>query len=62
MASLQAALPAPYYVDDEHWRREREQVLHREWFCVGRLVDARARPTGPRSGWPSSTSPARASS
>jgi Rieske 2Fe-2S family protein len=39
MATLQAALPAPYYVDDAHWRREREQVLHREWFCAGRLSE-----------------------
>ena len=37
MTSLQAALPAPYYVDATHWAREREQVLHREWFCAGRL-------------------------
>jgi len=37
MTALQAALPAPYYVDDAHWRREREQVLHRSWFCAGRL-------------------------
>jgi Rieske 2Fe-2S family protein len=34
---LQAALPATYYIGDEHWRRERERVLHREWFCAGRL-------------------------
>ena len=39
MTSLQAALPAPYYVDDGHWAREREQVLHREWFCAGRVPD-----------------------
>ena len=39
MTSLQAALPGPYYVDPAHWLREREQVLHREWFCVGRLPD-----------------------
>ena len=37
MTALQAALPAPYYVDDAHWRREREQVLHSSWFCAGRL-------------------------
>jgi Rieske 2Fe-2S family protein len=36
---LQAALPAAYYIDQSHWRREREQVLHREWFCAGRLCD-----------------------
>jgi Rieske 2Fe-2S family protein len=39
VTSLQAALPAPYYVDRAHWLREREQVLHREWFCAGRLPD-----------------------
>ena len=37
MGVLQAALPAPYYIDAEHWTRERELVLYREWFCVGRL-------------------------
>ena len=37
MASLQAALPGSYYTDDAHWRREADQVLHREWFCAGRL-------------------------
>jgi Rieske 2Fe-2S family protein len=36
MGALQAALPASYYIDAEHWIRERERVLHREWFCVGR--------------------------
>jgi phenylpropionate dioxygenase-like ring-hydroxylating dioxygenase large terminal subunit len=36
MASLQAALPAPHYVDESHWQRERNVVLQREWFCVGR--------------------------
>ncbi len=39
MATLQAALPAPYYVDEAHWRRERDRVLHREWFCAGRLSE-----------------------
>jgi glycine betaine catabolism A len=38
VATLQAALPAPYYVDPAHWEREREQVLHRDWFCAGRLA------------------------
>jgi phenylpropionate dioxygenase-like ring-hydroxylating dioxygenase large terminal subunit len=37
MVSMQAALPASYYVADDHWRRERDVVLHAEWFCVGRL-------------------------
>jgi Rieske 2Fe-2S family protein len=36
---LQAALPKRWYVDDEHWRRERETVLYESWLCVGR-VDA----------------------
>jgi Rieske 2Fe-2S family protein len=39
VTSLQAALPAPYYIDAAHWVREREQVLHREWFCTGRVPD-----------------------
>jgi glycine betaine catabolism A len=37
MVSLQAALPGSFYVDEDHWRRERDVVLHAEWFCVGRL-------------------------
>jgi glycine betaine catabolism A len=36
MTSLQAALPAPHYVDENHWHHERDVVLQREWFCVGR--------------------------
>ena len=35
-------------------------MLHREWFCVGRLSSLRARRRRPASGWPSSTWPARA--
>jgi Rieske 2Fe-2S family protein len=38
MPPLQAALPAPFYVDDAHWHVERDRVLHRSWFCVGRLA------------------------
>jgi Rieske 2Fe-2S family protein len=37
MVSLQAALPASFYIDEAHWRRERDAVLHDEWFCVGRM-------------------------
>jgi Rieske 2Fe-2S family protein len=37
MPPLQAALPAPFYVDEAHWRRERDRVLFTEWFCAGRL-------------------------
>jgi glycine betaine catabolism A len=37
MVSLQAALPGSFYVDADHWRRERDAVLHGEWFCAGRL-------------------------
>ena len=36
MSALQAALPAPHYIDEDRWRRERDAVLQREWFCVGR--------------------------
>ena len=39
MAALQAALPAPYYVDESHWLRERDVVLRREWYCVGRMPE-----------------------
>lgn len=38
MSALQAALPAPFYVDEGHWARERARVLHGEWFCAGRLT------------------------
>jgi len=38
MASLQAALPGPYYTDEGHWAREAQRVLLREWFCAGRLA------------------------
>jgi phenylpropionate dioxygenase-like ring-hydroxylating dioxygenase large terminal subunit len=37
VAPLQAALPAAFYVDPVHWRRERDRVLYGEWFCAGRL-------------------------
>lgn len=37
--SLQPALPAAMYVDHQAWLREREAVLYRSWFCVGRLLD-----------------------
>ncbi len=37
--SLQAALPREMYVDEAAWAREREQVLVREWTCVGRRAD-----------------------
>src|SRR3954471_16204532 len=36
---LQAALPRAMYVEEEGWRSEREAVLYREWFCVGRTDD-----------------------
>lgn len=36
---LQAALPRSMYVDEEHWRVERDEVLAREWTCVGRTTD-----------------------
>jgi Rieske 2Fe-2S family protein len=39
VTSLQAALPAPFYVDPAHFAREREQVLGHEWFCAGRVPD-----------------------
>jgi hypothetical protein len=36
MAGLERALPASYYLDEAAFRRERERLLYREWFCVGR--------------------------
>src|SRR5918992_2740461 len=36
MAGLERALPASWYLSDEGYRRERERVLYREWFCAGR--------------------------
>ena len=43
MAGLQRALPASYYLDEAAFRRERERLLYREWFCAGR-VDQVQRP------------------
>jgi glycine betaine catabolism A len=37
LAGLQRALPASYYLDEAAFRRERERLLYREWFCAGRL-------------------------
>ena len=39
MPTLQPALPRPMYVDPAHFDLERERVLFRSWFCVGRLDD-----------------------
>ena len=39
MNDLQAALPREMYVDEAAWLRERDRVLFREWYCVGRLDD-----------------------
>jgi Rieske 2Fe-2S family protein len=39
MPSLQPALPKQHYVDAAAFRAEVEQVLVREWNCVGRLDD-----------------------
>ncbi|WP_372734476.1 aromatic ring-hydroxylating dioxygenase subunit alpha [Nocardioides sp.] len=36
---LQAALPREMYVDETSWAREREAVLFRDWFCLGRVED-----------------------
>jgi glycine betaine catabolism A len=36
---LQAALPREMYVDEAAWLRERDRVLFREWYCVGRRDD-----------------------
>ncbi len=52
--TLQPVLPFEMYVDHGAWLRERERVLFRSWFCVGRLARPRTRPT--RTGSPSSTS------
>jgi Rieske 2Fe-2S family protein len=37
--ALQPALPKERYVDHGAWLEERERVLHRGWFCVGREDD-----------------------
>src|SRR5512139_2216213 len=34
---LQPAASAELYVGHDAWLREREQVLYRSWFCVGRV-------------------------
>ena len=36
MPGLEHALPAAYYLDEAAFRRERERLLYREWFCAGR--------------------------
>ena len=37
--TLQPALPKQMYVDPDHFATERDQVLFRSWFCVGRHDD-----------------------
>ena len=39
MSELQPALPKQMYVDPAEFARERDTVLFRSWFCVGRLDD-----------------------
>jgi Rieske 2Fe-2S family protein len=39
MSTLQPALPRTMYVAPEHFDVEREHVLFRSWFCVGRVRD-----------------------
>jgi len=41
MAGLERALPASWYLSDDTFRRERERVLYREWFCAGRADQLR---------------------
>jgi hypothetical protein len=36
MAGLDRAPPTSWYLSEDTFRRERERVLHREWFCAGR--------------------------
>jgi Rieske 2Fe-2S family protein len=43
---LQAALPREMYVDPASWAVEREAVLYREWYCLGRLDDLGLDATG----------------
>src|SRR5438270_49560 len=35
-ADLQESLPAPSYLSDEIFARERERIFFTEWFCAGR--------------------------
>jgi glycine betaine catabolism A len=37
VATLQPALPKPYYVDPATFAVERERVLSHEWYCAGRV-------------------------
>ena len=62
MATLQAALPAPYYVDEAHWRRERERRAAPRVVLRRAAVRRSGSAAGAGSGSPSSTSPARACS
>lgn len=34
---LEATLPGEYYLDPQHFARERDAIFHREWFCAGRI-------------------------
>jgi phenylpropionate dioxygenase-like ring-hydroxylating dioxygenase large terminal subunit len=36
ITGLQRALPAGWYLDHAHHRRERERIFFREWVCAGR--------------------------
>lgn len=40
---VKPTLPASWYYDADHFRRELEAIWYRDWICVGRL-DAMARP------------------
>ena len=36
-ATLERTLPGKDYLDEAHFRTERDRIFHREWFCCGRL-------------------------
>lgn len=33
---LEQTLPGEHYLQPDHFRKERDRIFHREWFCVGR--------------------------
>jgi Rieske 2Fe-2S family protein len=39
LATLQKSLPSSYYISDDIYRREKEQIFCREWLCAGREED-----------------------
>ena len=37
LPGVRPSLPASWYYDPDHYRRELDAVWYREWVCVGRI-------------------------